>query len=437
MKFFKDSFYWFKTQSQARQLSFVLCLLLITLLAAILYYGFLAPHYAVLFNHLDSGDANKIISQLEQAKISYQLRNQGSDILIAKDLIDKTRIKLMSSGMQLSGSVGFELFDKSDFGLTDFSQKINYQRALQGELERTISSLEEVRQARVHLAIPEQHLFQQRDNPPRAAVSLQLIHPLSQQQVNSIQQLIAASVAHLHQSKVIIVDQQGNNLTNNDKDPAFNHFSTKKSIEHYLSEKVLQLLNRVFVDAEFMVKIDVRLNYDQLQRELIKPQQEGMLTHEKETQHSILSKMEKRATHQNISREKSYQLGTEKERFIRASGNIERLTISVVVPQATNQQTLKQIERLVKSVVGFDDKRGDLISIEALIKPPQKRAGQHELQEQKTAPAKPTSIGNLYVMGAGLSCFPLIFILLRLKGRQQKKRQLLLRELTQWLDAHD
>ncbi|CDZ77061.1 Flagellar M-ring protein [Legionella massiliensis] len=431
MNYLKEYLSWFNSQSKTRQLTLLASLAFLVLMTLAFCYWFTIPNYAVLFNQLDSRDANQIINQLEQANISYQLRNQGSDILIDKNLIDKTRIKLMTSTMQFSGSVGFELFDKSDFGLTDFSQKINYQRALQGELERTINSLDEVRQVRVHLVIPEQHLFQQTDNQPRAAISLQLLRPLTPQQVSSIQQLVSASVAKLQKSKVIIVDQNGNNLTNSDEDPASGHFARKKNMEHYLNEKVLQLLNRVFADEEFMVKIDVSLNYDELQRELVKPQQEGIITHEKETRHSTSTKAEKPQTNQDLTREKSYQFGTEKERFTRASGKIERLTISVVVPENTNSQTLKQIERLVKSVVGFDEKRGDTISVEALI------------AEQQTSvipviPFKQQAVSKdmFYLASASLVAILLVFLPFNFRRRQQK-RQLLLAELTSWLSHHD
>jgi flagellar M-ring protein FliF len=431
VNYFKDSLLWFKTQPTKRQLSLAIGLLSISGLTLILCFWFASPNYAVLFNNLESRDASQILSLLEQSNISYRLHNQGSDILIDKNLVDKTRIKLMSSGMQLSGSVGFELFDKSDFGLTDFSQKINFQRALQGELERTIASLDEVKQARVHLVIPEHHLFQQEDSQPRAAISLHLAHPLSTEQVKGIQQLVAASVAHMQKNKVVLLDQNGYNLSGSTDDLASSHFASKKSMERYLNEKILEMLNRVFSDEEFMVKIDVTLNYDELQRELIKPQQDGIITHEKETQHSTSTKTENPQTNQDLSREKSYHFGTKKEHFTRASGNIERLTISVVVPQYTSQSTLLQIERLVKSIVGFDASRGDSISIEALITKAQTSIIPALPQKRQNVPEN-----LIYFLSAGLVCLFLFLFLLRFRGRQQK-RQLLLTELSEWLSKHD
>lgn len=431
MHYFQQSLNWFKAQSNQKKSGLVAGLLFIFAITITLGYWVVSPNYGVLFNHLDSQDASQIISQLEQSNIAYQLRNQGSDILIDKQLIDKTRIKLMGNNLQLTHSIGFELFDKSDFGMTDFSQKINYQRALQGELERTINSLDEIKQARVHLVIPEGHLFQQENNLPRAAVTLHLKQSLSAQQIKSIQLLITASVANLSASNVIIVDQNGNSLTANEEESSLAHFNAKKSFERYMSEKISQMLNPIFTDEGVIVRVDATLNYDELQRELVKPQHDGLITHEKETQHTVSNKLEKTPGNQDITREKSYQFGQEKEHFTRANGTIERLTISVVLPQKTDKERIAQVERLVKSVVGFDAKRGDTISVEALIVEPQ-NTQTPEPTHLQTSLSKPTlygsALGLLLLSG---------FALLVHRHKQIKQRQHLLIELNQWLVEHD
>lgn len=423
---------WFRLQGKARKISFLTGLLLIVLLTALATWWSLSPDYGVLFNQLDNRDANQILTQLEEADIPYQVRNQGRDILISKSLIDKTRIKLMSSELALTHSVGFELFDKTDFGMTDFSQKINYQRALQGELERTINSLDEVRQARVHLVIPENHLFQEENNLPRVAVTLHLNHPLGPQQIKSIQQLITASVANLPLGNVVMVDQNGNGLTNAEDDTSTGHFAAKKRVERYLNDKVMQMLSRVFTHEDVMVKIDATLNYDELQRELEKPQQAGLITHEKETQHSTPNKLDKKPGNQDYTREKSYQFGREKERFTKANGTIERLTISVVLPKETSLEKQRQVERLVKSVVGFNEQRGDTISLEALLVKSDPLPQQQVMQPTSSSGASkiPVSIGI-----AGLLLLLLGALFLHRRACI-KRRQRLLIELNQWLIEH-
>lgn len=423
---------WFQAHDKKRQAYLVGGSLVITIITSALLYWVITPGYGVLFNHLDNRDANQILAQLEQSNIPYQLRNQGSEILIDKQLIDKTRIKLMGSDLGLTHSVGFELFDKTDFGMTDFSQKINYQRALQGELERTIASLEEVKQARIHLVIPESHLFQQESNLPRVAVTLHLAHPLTATQVKSIQQLLTASVANLPATNVVIVDQNGNSLTNLDEDSSTNHFTAKKSIERYLNEKVTQMLSRIFTDEDVMVKIDATLNYDELQRELVKPRSDGLITHEKQTKHAIIStnKADKKPTNQDFTSEKSYEFGREKEQFTRANGTIERLTISVVVPHATDPEKIGQVERLVKSIVGFNAKRGDTISVEALLVTSKPSATTPLVQ-----PLKHKASNSFWLFG-----IPLVVLLsVSLYWYRHKRllvRQQLLTELNHWLIEH-
>ena len=419
----------FQAQSKQRQVTLIGGIVLIASITFCLIMWVMSPSYGVLFSHLDSHDANQILTQLEQANIAYQVRNQGGDILIDKQLIDKTRIKLMGSDLQFTHNVGFELFDKTDFGMTDFSQKINYQRALQGELERTITSLDEVKQARVQLTIPESHLFQQENNLPRVAVTLHLSRPLTPQQVKSIQQLITASVAQLPLNNVVIVDQNGNGLIANEDDSSTGHFVAKKNVERYLNEKVMQMLHQIFTDDNVMVKIDATLNYDELQRERVKPQHDGSITHEKETRHTTPNKTGKTPLNQDFMREKTWRFGEEKEQFTRANGTIERLTISVVLPQKTSNAKIMQVERMVKSVVGYNAMRGDTISVEALI---------DEEKKSSVNASIPTSSSSAEILDCVVGLFVLVLIVLILRRRVHlKHRRRLLTELSQWLVEHE
>lgn len=430
---------WFASLPLQRRVSLVATGIIIILATTLLFWWAITPNYAVLFNQLDEQDANHILSQLDEAHIDYQLRHGGSDILIDERLIAKTRLKIMSSGVQLANSVGFELFDKNDFGMTDFSQKINYQRALQGELERTISSIDEVHHARVHLVIPESHLFDKDLNQPKAAVTLHLKKPLTTKQVASIQQLIMASVNRLDKAQVIVVDQNGNTLSTTNEDNTSNQLTTKKSIEHYLANKAAQMLRQVVTDNQFRVSVDAAINYDELQKELVTPRSHGLISHEKEIKHSSSGKTEKDKSNQDSTLEKSYQLGSEKELFKRASGTIERLTISVVLPQSMEQKTIEQIQRIIKTSVGFNETRGDTISIEALISPAQSET--HILtptiiNSEIQLPSRlniATALPYLFIFMLPLAAA--LFIIFR--RAQIRRRHLLFVELTQWLNHHE
>lgn len=418
MNILEQSLLWFNTKDKKKQLMIGSGLFLIFIMTGILILWSISPSYSILFHHLDHEDANRILSLLEESNITYKVSNQGEDILIPKELVNKTRIKLMGNDLNLTHSIGLELFDRNDFGMTDFTQKINYQRALQGELERTISSLDEVKKARVQLVLPENHLFQDKQSLPRAAISLHLKQPLTQKQIKSIQLLVTASVAHLSRSNVIIVDQRGNGLSN-EEDAPNTHFTNKKSLENYLNDKVMQLLTRIFTQNNVLVKVDATLNYDELQRELISPRNKGLLTHEKETRHSS-NKINKKTGTEEVSLEKSYELGHEKERFSRANGSIERLTISVLIPKNTNAQQISQIEQLVKSVVGFNAHRGDNISVAALIDEVIPEVPQTQI-------SKPSTSYSLYLSLMGLLLVLIISIGFYFIQRHKNKMLLLLK----------
>jgi len=401
----------------------------IFLLTLTMIWWVLSPSYTVLFSRLNTEDANQIIHQLEQEKTPYRLSNHGQDILVNTENVDKTRLRLMGSNVQIKGNVGFELFDQNDFGMTDFSRKINYQRALQGELERTIASLDEVRQARVHLVMPEEHLFQEDNKKPRAAVNLKLKNPLSRKQIRSIQQFIAASVPHLSRQDIVIVDQNGNNLTGFEEENSLDHLTFKKNVEHYLSEKVSTLLHNIFPANQMAVIVDVSLNYDELQRESIIPQHDGHITHEKEVRHSSQDKTKKNNVNEDVNREKNFQYGTEKERFKRASGSIEHMSISVALPSDTNADVIARVEKLVKATTGFNSSRGDVISVEAIIMP-------HQL---------PSILPSIKVnnkafipfrwLVISLACLLILIMSTAIvkQIRYRKTRRLLLNDLSQWL----
>jgi flagellar M-ring protein FliF len=183
----------------------------VCLILASVWYLFLRVSYQPLFTQLRSTDAAAIIADLERKKISYELADGGSTILVPADVADRTRIGVMTEDLPLKGTVGFELFDKSDMGLTDFAQKINYQRALQGELERTIATLDGVDSARVHLSLGEDRIFRDDRVPPKASVTvrMQKNFVLAANTAQGIQRLIAAAVPNLDAANVVILDEKG------------------------------------------------------------------------------------------------------------------------------------------------------------------------------------------------------------------------------------
>lgn len=187
---------------------------LVALLSAA-YFIFLRADYVPLFEDLRESDASAIVTELDKQGIAYKLANNGRDVLVTEQDVGTARVGLAGSDIALGGIVGFELFNESDMGLTEFAQKINYQRALQGELARTIMTMDDIAFSRVHLALPEKSIFRNAQLQPTAAVTLQTKDnkELSPARVAGIQQLVAASVSDLPAANVSVLDEGGRLLS--------------------------------------------------------------------------------------------------------------------------------------------------------------------------------------------------------------------------------
>lgn len=177
-----------------------------------------SPDYRVLYSNLSDKDGGEIVTQLTQMNIPYRFAENGSALMIPADKVHETRLKLAQQGLPKGGAAGFELLDKEKFGISQFSEQINYQRALEGELARTVESLGPVQSARVHLALPKPSLFVREQKSPSASVTVGLLQGrvLDEGQINAIVHMISSSVAGLPASNVTIVDQSGRLLTQSD-----------------------------------------------------------------------------------------------------------------------------------------------------------------------------------------------------------------------------
>jgi flagellar M-ring protein FliF len=192
--------------------------LLFVLVVAILsagYYFFLRTDYTVLFTDLRPAEASAIVAQLDKQGTPYELRDNGASIAVPSDKAASTRVELAGSDLSVRGLVGFELFNESDMGLTDFAQRVNYQRALQGELARTIMMMDGIENARVHLAMPERSLFRGNRSQPKAAVTVipRRGGMIDERRVAGIQHLVAAAVPDLSVGDVVILDESGRTIS--------------------------------------------------------------------------------------------------------------------------------------------------------------------------------------------------------------------------------
>ncbi len=344
--------------------------LVIIFLMAIATIFLVKQNHAVLFSDVAQSDAASILTELEKMKVKYRLEDGGSRILVPDEIVHETRLKLMGSGTLLSGGVGFEVFDNSDFGMTEFAQKINFQRALQGELTRTIMSLSAVKFARVHLVMPERGLFQQDDNPPSASVTLFLRsgQRLEKQQITGMQRLVASAVPDLSVQQVTVSNQDGITLSplvdEENIQIVSGRLQQKRAVEQYLSKKVNDVLSMAFGKNKTMVSVDVVLNFNQ-----VKMTKENILSDDAGTGSSVVRRREskfggaKKADSANTTTEIEYRHGRTVAEIVESPGKIERLNIGVLVPERNDPEFYQRIRRLVAVTVGLNESRGDAIAI--------------------------------------------------------------------------
>ena len=363
----------------------------ISIAAAMALFGYWALHtdYQVLFGDLTPQDSAAMVAELERLKIPYQLGDQGTSILVDRNQVYKTRIKLMGKDLPLHGAVGLELFNNSDFGMTEFAQKINYQRALQGELTRTILSLSEIRDVRVHLALPEQGLFKQASSRAKAAITLTLKQGqvLRPDQITGIQRLVSASVPGIATQDVTIVDQHGVALTRasgseGDVDAASGRLDLKKETESYLLRKVGDVLERSFGPGQAIASVDVTLDMDKIQTttEDVVPAASrngqsvsGVVTRERESVRETGAPLDARVADASAGarggssqRETDYAVGRRVEQVVSQPGSVRRIQVVAMVRKPLDADQQERLRRLVAAAVGASFDRGDTVVVQPL-----------------------------------------------------------------------
>lgn len=364
---------WSNAEQQKKN-GLIVGVVLILIFAATAFYFVLKVDYQTLFTDLNSQDASAIIDQLQQMKVDYKLDNAGEKILVSKDVVHDVRLKIMGSNLPIAGTVGFEIFNDTDFGMTEFAQKINFQRALQGELTRTIISLKEVKFARVHLVLPENGLFKKAAMKPSASVVLFVKNDsvLNKKQVTGIQQLVAASVPGMLPEHVTVTDQKGETLSakytsNSQAQSISKNLQIQKDVEDYYTEKINNLLKNNFDDKNFRVSVNVLLNYDQ-----VKITRDGILNDkgkvgsavikEKESSYGVNGKSRKKRGGTK-TKEVEYSLGRQIDQVIESPGRILKISVAVILPVNIEAHIQEQVKELIAMTIGLDEERGDGIAI--------------------------------------------------------------------------
>ncbi len=351
----------------------------------------LRPEMRVLFSGLEPQDAAAIVEKLKERGIPYELTDDGRTIRIPAAQLYETRLQLAAQGLPQKSTVGYELFDKASFGMSDFVQKLNYRRALEGELARTISTLEEVEQARVHIVIPERSLFETQERKPTASVILRLKdgRSLSRLNIEGIQHLVASSVEGLEPSAVTVVDQRGRLLSELTPAPGTvagmtqAQYELQQRVDQYLTAKVQSLLDGVLGAGNAVVRVTAELDFTQLERTREDYDPERQATRSEQTISEVSTSGDtaagSTARTQRSNTIVNYEIPRTIERVTTAPGVIKRLTVAALINGTTRlvqeggqwkrlyiprtQEEMEKLTDIIKNAVGYDPARNDQVSV--------------------------------------------------------------------------
>jgi flagellar M-ring protein FliF len=347
---------------------FVVGLLLIIGLFAVAAWWVFRPSYVALYKDASEASQAEILASLGQWHLPYRINAKEGLIEVPADTVAAARMHLAESGIPTRAGVGFELFDQADYGMSEFSQKINYQRALEGELARTVMSIAEVQYARVHLTFKKTGLYQHAEEQAKASVIVRLRSGaiLDTQKVRGIQQLVASAVEGMAHERVVVLDEDGRLLSQADgAASAPEHQQMAAQIERDLQAKAEHLLRRPLGSAGAEVSVRVQMNFDRIKsvRELPLGGGKESLRHAKEVSSSETSAGTSDGKRSQNTRETEYVVGKERAEIEHAAGKIERISVGVVLTAALADEDVKEMRGLLEVALGLDAQRGDQLVI--------------------------------------------------------------------------
>ncbi len=359
------------------------------------------PQMTTLFTDLSTEDSSAIIKDLERQAIPYELRNDGAVIMVPKDKVTRLRMKLAEGGLPKGGGVGYEIFDKSDaLGTTSFVQNINHLRALEGELARTIRAIDRIQAARVHLVLPERPLFSRETPEPSASIVVRVRGSLEQQQIKAIRHLVASAVSGLKPQRVSIVDESGQLLADGEAGDNENVAGDERrnAFEKRLRNEVEAIVSSVVGAGRARVQLSADFDYNRITQTSDKFDPEGRVLRSSQTREessatadnsgqvtvnnelpgnqrpdgASTAKDQSKKTEETNNYEISHTTKTE----VTEAGRVNRISVAVLVDgaytknekgemvyQERGKDQLDRIATLVRSAIGFDQKRGDQVEV--------------------------------------------------------------------------
>jgi flagellar M-ring protein FliF len=359
------------------------------------------PQMTTLFTELSVEDSSGIIKELERQAIPFELRNDGAAIMVPKDKVTRLRMKLAEGGLPKGGGVGYEIFDKSDaLGTTSFVQNINHLRALEGELARTIRAIDRIQAARVHLVLPERPLFSRETPEPSASIVLRVRGALEAQQVRAIRHVVASAVNGMKPNRVSIVDEAGQLLADGSEgDPANggNGDERRAGFEKRMRNQIEAIVSSIVGAGRARVQLTADFDYNKVTQTSDKFDPEGRVLRSSQSREESATTatndgavtvnnelpgnqgqagVAPRDQSKKSEETNNYEISRITKTEVTEAGRVNRISVAVLVDgqytknekgemvyQERSKGELDRIATLVRSAIGFDQKRGDQVEI--------------------------------------------------------------------------
>lgn len=394
------------------------------LIGALVFFG-TQPEYGVLFSDLKTTDAQTIVEKLKAANVPYRLTNGGTSISVPSDRVAELRLQMAAAGVLSGGHVGFDIFDKSNFGATDFAQRVNYQRALEGELARTLEGMDEVETARVHVTPARESIFTEKAERAKASVVMRIRQnrELSRERTEAVVNLLSSAVEGLDPGDVSVMDTRGRVLSAPSRGNsawergtnAFNsHLEARQRLETDTAERVIALLEPITGPGHVRANVAAELDFSQIEQTEEKYDPKSAVIRNQQTLQEVRNSklagggiVGARANDpvttatpvatptpltpigdHRMTSNTNYEIDKTVKRTIDGGGRLQRLSVSVVVDHqlvegkllARPAEELRKIQELVAAAVGIDTQRGDQLVVQTIP------FGQPSVETQPTTP---------------------------------------------------
>lgn len=392
-------------------------------------WWFLKPTYVPLLQHENKDIQASIINILDSSSIPYAIKNNIVEVEESK--IGEAKIALDKGGLSNPETVGFELFNETDYGMSDFAQKINFQRAIEGELARSIMSMEGIKYARVHLTPEKDTIYEVDKATAKASVVIETKnnYQLNKDTIEGIQSLVASAVGGLESKSVVLLNGSGEIVSNNLNNSA-NTFKRSDDIESKIEAKVRSILFQSFNISKVSVSANVQMNFDKRKVTSEKPilSDAGiLLLNKKESSSATSNTGNVSASQKDSSKDNEYAVGKETSEIEYATGKISKIRVGVIVPSTLSFVQLQNIQQVLEVGLGIDKKRGDnLILVSSLLEPtgikPEQTA-QTEVTNNIVTSSNTSFLSPFYIILIVSMFLLLMFIIFRLIGKKTNLRQ--------------